>query len=121
MGTFEVDFERLRPPARLHDGAAVRYRLDVVAASPADVVCSVGGWLYDRVRAGWEVSVLLPRQRDTRPLQILGVEASDLDAQILAESSGGAARGLAVSAEMFASDNRIRQQVLKALDRRLTE
>jgi hypothetical protein len=121
MRTFEVDFEELRPPARHYDGAAVKYRLDVVASSPADVVCSVGGWLYDRVRAGWEVNVLLPRQCDTRPLQILGMQASELDTQIPVASTGCAACGLAVSAEMFASDERVRQQVLKALDRWMTE
>lgn len=97
------------------------YRLDVVASSPADVVCSVGGWLFDRVRAGWEVSVLLPRQCDTRPLQILGMQASELDSQLPAASAGCVAHGLAVSADMFASDVRIRREVLKALDRWMTE
>ena len=121
MRTFEVDFENLRPIARHQDGGADRYRLDVVAASPADVVCSIGGWLYDRVRAGWEVNVLLPQQCDTRPLQILGIQASELDSQISPASTGCAARGLAVSAEMFASDVRIRQEVLDALDRWMTE
>jgi hypothetical protein len=68
MRTFEVDFDKRRPSARHSDGAAVKYRLDVVASSPADVVGSIGGWLYDRVRAGWEVSVLLPQRCDSRPL-----------------------------------------------------
>lgn len=121
MRTFEVDFEKPRPTAPYCDGDAVRYRLDVVASSPADVVCSVGGWLYDRVRAGWEVNVLLPQQCDTRPLQILGMQAAELDSQISPASTGCAARGLAVSAEMFASDSRIRQEVLNALDRWMTE
>jgi predicted XRE-type DNA-binding protein len=101
--------------------AAVKYRLDVVASSPADVVCSIGGWLYDRVRAGWEVSVLLPQPCDSRPLQILGMQASELGAQIPAASTQWPARGLAVSADMFASDLRVRQQVLTALDRWMTE
>ena len=100
---------------------SVKYRLDVVASSPADVVCSVGGWLYDRVRAGWDVNVLLPHAGDSRPLQILGVHAVDLDSQIPPTSTGCAARGLAVSADMFAADARIRQEVLKALDRWMTE
>jgi hypothetical protein len=107
--------------SRQPDGAAVKYRLDVVACSPADVVRSVGGWLYDRVRAGWEVNVLLPEHSDTRPLQILGVHTADLDSQIPPTSNGCAARGLAVSADMFASDGRIRQQVHTALDRWMTE
>ena len=103
MKTFEVDFEKLRPTAPHRDGGAVKYRLDVVASSPADVVCSVGGWLYDRVRAGWEVTVLLPQPSDTRPLQILGMHASDLASQMPPASTECAARGLAVSADMFAS------------------
>lgn len=119
MKTVEVDFEKRRP--RVSDRASVTYRLDVVAASPADVVCSVGGWLYDRVRAGWDVNVLLPHGGDSRPLQILGVHAVDLDSQMLSASTGCAARGLAVSADMFTSDVRIRQEVLNALDRWMTE
>jgi hypothetical protein len=102
------------------DAAAVKYRLDVVGASPLDVVRSAGGWLYDRARAGWEVNVLLPRHSDTRALRILGVHAVDL-AQIPVDSWHCAAHGLAVSAEVFASDERIRQEVLKALDRWMTE
>src|SRR5271163_5154565 len=110
MGTFEVGFENRRPQVPHCDGGSVKYRLDVVASSPADVVCSVGGWLYDRVRAGWDVNVLLPQRCDSRPLQILGMQAGDLDSQILSASSEYAARGLAVSADMFASDARIRQE-----------
>src|ERR1700739_2914666 len=54
------------------DGECLRYRLDVVAASAADVVQSAGGWLYDRAMAGWEVAVLLPHGGDTRSLRVLG-------------------------------------------------
>ncbi|HWE91683.1 MAG TPA: hypothetical protein VG317_19635, partial [Pseudonocardiaceae bacterium] len=49
------------------DAECLRYRLDVVAVSAADVVQSAGGWLYDRVMAGWEVTALLPDGCDTRP------------------------------------------------------
>lgn len=121
MSTFDVDSRKPRPPAPHRDARALKYRLDVVAASPADVVSSVGGWLYDRVRAGWDVNVLLPQRCDTRPLQILGMQAADLDSQIPPASNGCPTRGLAVSAEMFASDLRIRHAVLQALDRWMTE
>ncbi len=110
--------ENRRP--HIHD-ESVGYRLDVVASSAADVVCSIGGWLYDRVRAGWDVHVLLARQGDYRPLWILGMHAVELDPHILAASAQCAARGLAVSADMFSSDARIRQEVLAALDRWMTE
>ncbi len=46
---------------------------------------------------------------------------SELDSQILAREVPDAPRGLAVSADMFAADVRIRQEVLKALDRWMTE
>jgi hypothetical protein len=121
MGTFEVDFEKRRPRAPRGDGGSIKYRLDVIASSPADVVCFVGGWLYDRVRAGWDVTVLLPPHCDSRPLQILGMQAADLDVRALPASTEGAARGLAVSADMFAADERIRRTVLSALDRWMTE
>src|ERR1700758_3826203 len=121
MSTFDVDSRKPRPPAPHRDARALKYRLDVVAASPADVVGSIGGWLYDRVRAGWDVNVLLPQRCDNRPLEILGIQVADLDWQRLSGGTEYAARGLAVSADMFASDARIRQEVLTALDRWMTE
>jgi hypothetical protein len=101
------------------DGEVTRYRLDVIAASAGDVVHSVGGWLYDRAMAGWEVSVLLPQRCDSRSLRILGVRTMDLESGL--EREGSATHSLAVSAEVFAADDRIRETVLKALNHRLTE
>ncbi len=101
------------------DGECLRYRLDVVAASAVDVVQSAGGWLYDRAMAGWEVTVLLPHGCDNRPLRILGVQAMDLEAQFAL--TGSTSQSLAVSADAFTADARIRDKVLKALDNRLTE
>jgi predicted XRE-type DNA-binding protein len=49
------------------------------------------------------------------------MQASELHAQIPSASTGFPARGLAVSADMFASDLRVRQQVLTALDHWMTE
>ncbi|BBX47463.1 hypothetical protein GCM10009641_16610 [Mycobacterium cookii] len=118
METFDVDYEKRRPRA---SGGSVKYRLDVIASSSADVVGSVGGWLYDRVRAGWDVNVLLPRGCDSRPLQILGMRAVDLDAQTPLADTDHPIRGLAVSADMYAADARIKQAVLCALDRWMTE
>ena len=105
------------------DGECLRYRLNVVAASAADVVQSAGGWLYDRVMAGWEVSVLLPHSCDTRSLRILGVQAPDADWQLAAQLAltGPTSQSLAVSAEAFTADARVREKVLKSLGNRLTE
>jgi hypothetical protein len=107
------------------DGECLRYRLDVVAASAVDVVQSAGGWLYDRVMAGWEVTVLLPDSRDTRSLRILGVGVvdpkSELASEFVATAMGSATQTLAVSVEAFSADARVRDKVLKSLDTRLTE
>jgi hypothetical protein len=105
-------------PART-DGECLRYRLDVIAASAADAVNAAGGWLYDRAMAGWEVTVLLPPGCDSRPLRILGVKAIDLETGF--GRTGSATHSLAVSAEVFAADDRIRATVLKALNHGLTE
>jgi hypothetical protein len=101
------------------DGEYLRYRLDVVAASAADAVHSAGGWLCDRAMAGWEVTVLLPQCCDSRPLRILGVGAMDLESGF--DRADSATHSLAVSAEVFAADDRIREMVLKALNHGLTE
>jgi hypothetical protein len=79
-------------------------------------VQSAGGWLYDRVMAGWEVTVLLPHGCDSRPLRILGVRTLDLDSAMDATS-----QGLAVSAEVFAADARVRDRVFAALQQSVTE
>ncbi len=103
------------------DDECLRYRLDVVAGSAVDVVQSAGGWLYDRVMAGWEVTVLLPDRCDTRSLRILGVRASDVEAQFAWMGTGSTSQSLAVSAEAFTADAWVRDTVLHSLDNRLTE
>jgi hypothetical protein len=103
------------------DGECLRYRLDVVAASAADVVQSAGGWLYDRVMAGWEVTVLLPHSCDSRSLRILGVRTSELDAEFALMGTGSTSQSLAVSVEAFTADARVRDKVLESLDNGMTE
>ncbi|WP_297733728.1 hypothetical protein [Mycobacterium sp.] len=119
--TFDISHNRRVSAARATrtDGEFLRYRLDVVAASAADVVQSAGGWLYDRVMAGWEVTVLVPHGCDTRSLRILGVRA--LDAEALPALTASSSQSLAVSAEAFTADARVREKVLASLGDRLTE
>jgi len=119
--TFDVSASRRVTAARAAPGDApsLRYRLDVVAAGVADVVQSAGGWLYDRVMAGWEVTVRLPHSCDTRALRILGVRVSDCRSWWYGTEI--ADQSLAVSAEAFRADTRVRDRVLESLDGRLTE
>lgn len=106
---------------RVSAGACLRYRLDVIAADAVDVVGSAGGWLYDRVMAGWEVTVLLPNNRDTRSLRILGVSVADVESEFIDAALNSTSQTLAVSAAAFTVDARLRDKVLDALDNRMTE
>jgi hypothetical protein len=103
----------------------MRYRLDVVAASVADVVRFAGGWLFDRAMAGWEVTVLLTDapvgQPDDRPLQILGAHTLALEFALAAVQTRPRPQALAVSADLFGRDSRVRRGVLRALDHGATE
>lgn len=113
-GSLQTD----RPAA----GRTNRYQLQVVGSRIAEVVESAGGWLCDRVRAGWDVNVLVADHQDARPLTILGATALDLDAEfasIMRTASRGGA--VAVSAGLLAADARVRDEVLRLLKRGVTE
>jgi len=102
----------------------MRYRLDVVASSVVDVVRFAGGWLFDRAMAGWDVTVLLTDladHPDTRPLQIVGAQALDLEDALAAVESRPRPQALAAAADLFGCDSRVRQGVLQALDHGVTE
>jgi hypothetical protein len=99
----------------------MRYRLDVVAASVADAVRFAGGWMYDRVMAGWDVTVLLKPGEDPRPLQILGVDTADLESALALWEERPHPQTVAVAASVLASDERVRRGVLGALEQGLTE
>jgi hypothetical protein len=99
----------------------VRYRLDVVAPNVPEVVKFAGGWLVDRVMAGWDVTVLISTGEDTRPLEILGVATFDLESALQMWADRPHPQTVAVAADLFASDERVRRGVLNALDHGLTE
>lgn len=99
----------------------MRYRLDVVAASVADVVRYAGGWMYDRAMAGWDVTVLIAGDEDERPLRILGVDVEDLEAALEPDAGRPHPQTVAVAADLFAADDRVRTGVLGALEQGRTE
>lgn len=91
------------------------YELAVVADDVADAVRSAGGWMYDRVRAGWKVTAFLPAGCDTSPLEILGV-------QVVSEGSGiGSPAALALAVGAFTDNEWLRTDVLEVLHRGGTE
>ncbi len=99
----------------------MRYRLDVVSPTVLDAVRFAGGWVYDRVMAGWDVTVLVGSDEDVRPLQILGAEALDLEAVLASWQERPHPQTVAVAADLFDRDDRVRQGVLGALDQGATE
>jgi hypothetical protein len=103
-------------------GRILRYQLNVIASTTEDVLQSAGGWLCDRARAGWDVNVLVGDGGDPRPLAILGATALDLDENFTSTVRSASRVGaLAVSADLLAADARVREEILRALKRGLTE
>jgi hypothetical protein len=97
-------------------GPLVRYELNVIAANVADVVASIGGWLFDRRAGGWDVNVLLHGEHDRRALRILGVGSRELDPWLSGVDRGDQrGAGLAVASDLRATDKRIEEEVRDAL------
>ncbi len=103
----------------------MRYRLDVVAPSVREAVRAAGGWMFDRVMAGWDVRVLVDPERwngaDDRALQILGADTGDLESALITGPRGVRPHALAVAADLYDTDSRIREGVQQALDSGQTE
>ncbi|MGE2692415.1 hypothetical protein [Mycolicibacterium pulveris] len=99
----------------------MRYRLDVVAPTVLDAVKFAGGWVYDRVMAGWDVTVLIAQPGDVRPLEILGAETLDLDSVLSTWEDRPHPQTVAVAAELFDRDPRVLAHVRTALDQGATE
>ncbi len=99
----------------------MRYRLDVVAPTVVDAVKYAGGWIYDRVMAGWDVTVLVGDHDDVRPLQILGAEVLDLGSVLEFWEDRPHPQTVAVAADLFDRDPRVLAHVRNALDQGATE
>ncbi|ULE31721.1 hypothetical protein [Mycobacterium sp. IDR2000157661] len=99
----------------------MRYRLDIVAPTVLDAVRFAGGWIYDRVMAGWDVTVLVGDDEDVRPLTILGARTLDLESVLQAWQERPHPQTVAVAAEMFERDPRVLTHVRTALDQGATE
>lgn len=89
--------------------------------STADAVSACGGWLFDRVMAGWDVLVLVAEPVDTRPMRILGVRAVDLEAALTSSLRDPRPHALAVAADLYDSDVRVRRLVRWSIGEGLAE
>ena len=100
---------------------SLRPRLVAIAPTAADAVEHAGGWLFDQVMAGWDVTVILPELADHTPLQILGVRPHGLEPALAYRADGSCLSAIALSAGMFDTDERVRHMVLAAVEAGLPE
>lgn len=85
----------------------------VIAPNVLDAVDHAGGWLFDRIMAGWEVTVMVVDLTDPRPAHILGAMVLDLEQSLTSPPSPSGARPheIAVSGTVFESDPRIHEGI----------
>jgi hypothetical protein len=125
--------KQLRRPARLPRATSAhtlaedlgRYQFRVVAADVADAVMSIGGLIFDRAMAGWDVSVVIDadsdRDIDDRPIRILGARVTNMPAGPQRAAMLPARRMLAVAADVIVNNDAVRRQVLAAGNDAATE
>jgi hypothetical protein len=85
------------------------------------VVRFAGGLLFDRVMAGWDVTVHIGHHGDSRPLHILGTRVVDLECLLATQGQQPLPEALAVEAELYRRDARVRQMVEQAMAGGTTE
>ncbi|MFI0350302.1 hypothetical protein [Actinomadura sp. 9N407] len=85
----------------------------VVAPSLAEMVQAAGGWLFDQVMAGWDVTVLTADHVDSRPLRILGARALDLEPALASRVRSPRPQAIALAADLYESDPVIRRRALR--------
>jgi hypothetical protein len=105
--------------ARARAGKCGKYEVNVMASRVPDVVSSAGGWLFDLQMAGWDVNVLVADHSNERALQILGARTLDLHGLVTRDPHRAAF--LVVAADLCSTDERVREQVLRAVRRGTTD
>jgi hypothetical protein len=105
-----VDIPSRRRTEQYLMGDQPPYRLNVIGADVADVVQSVGGWLYDQIAAGWQVLVSLAQPGDERALTILGVAEVTTGVSL-----GNEPNSLAVSSQVLRHDDAVLGELLAIL------
>jgi hypothetical protein len=100
---------------------SLRPRLVAIAPGASDVVRCAGGWLFDKVLGGWDVTVITAEDPDRRPLRILGVRDVTLEYALSYPTDGSCLAAMAVSAELYDTDERVRSLVVRAAETGLPE
>jgi hypothetical protein len=82
-----------------------------VASTTAEAVRHAGGWLVDRVLAGWGATVLTTDRGAALPIRILGARADDLECALGSLPRWPPAQAVAVDAALYRTDPRVRRMV----------
>jgi hypothetical protein len=113
-----------RPTAEDTDRYQDRYRLHVVATNIADVVTSLGGLIFDRAMAGWDVTVEVERgigREADRAIRILGGRVATPVAGSGCVGSAPRPHVLAVATDVFVTNEPIRRLALAARKGKATD
>ncbi|MFI5718991.1 hypothetical protein [Nocardia sp. NPDC051750] len=97
------------------------HRLVVAASGVTAVVTHAGGWLFDRVMAGWEVVVLVDEREDCRPLDILGAHVVDLETALVSQTRIPLPQAIAVDPQLYMADARVRDGIAEVFEYRLID
>src|ERR1700684_4019569 len=97
-----------QPPLR----HSLRPRMTAIAPSAAEAVQYAGGWLFDQVMAGWDVTVVTAEAGDERPLDILAARARDFASVFAAPVLGPCLQSITRRTDLNRADERVRRLVL---------
>lgn len=118
MTMFELDdlrsIPRRKTGVRMAGELMRTYGMTVIAADVDGTVSSAGGWLCDRVRAGWHATVWVPDGSDVKALTVLGVHAEVMTSAVDVLRDTPAA--VAVDARVLRHDDELRETVLRLVD-----
>ncbi|WP_319436902.1 hypothetical protein [Mycobacterium sp. RTGN5] len=85
--------------------------MTVVIDRVGDAVRDAGGWMCDRVWAGWDVTAWVPAGLDITPLRILGVSVRTLDDERSDLWPGPRPAAVAIGSGVTALPHRIRTRI----------
>jgi hypothetical protein len=95
--------------------------LVVAASGITAVVTHAGGWLFDRVMAGWEVVVLVDTREDRRPLDILGAHIVDLESALASQTRIPLPQAIAIDPQLYSADARVRYGIAEVFEYQLID
>ncbi|MEU1983022.1 hypothetical protein [Nocardia sp. NPDC019395] len=99
----------------------LRHRLAIVAPNTVDAVQYAGGFIFDRMMAGWEVVAVLTEHDDVRPLAILGATVLDLNTAMASPVHDTWPESVLLAPDVFVSNEWVREGTLNSLDKGLAE